>query len=439
MNTQNGTQINATKASASQTAKRSNIENMYPLSPMQEGLLFHSLLSPTSGTYVPQIVLSFSSEPERPINGQLLKQAWEEAVAQHSILRTGFYWEQRDNPFQVVYRSGLSSPADKIWIEQDWQHLSATEQAAKLQVFLACNRSEPFNLNQPPLIRLTLINRGCDRQTASPQNRYYLIWCYHHLILDGWSASQLLKEVFQQYFVSSDNLSGDPSLAPRSAPRAYGEYIAWLNKQDITTAQSFWKDYLDGWAGPTSLPIVKLQTPQTAKPAPPQRVEQQRPLSAKATQRIKTFAQTHKITLNTFIQAALGLVLSRYCDTRDVVFGATCAGRPTALAGALSMVGLFINTLPVRVRLDNDVTVVDWLQGLSAQQAATTDYEYISLRELQQWVNKGKSLFDCLLVFESYPISAESFNAQTDLHLDDIQFNEWTHFPLTILVSGENQ
>ncbi|MEO1395699.1 MAG: amino acid adenylation domain-containing protein [Cyanobacteria bacterium J06634_5] len=411
------------------------IENMYPLSPMQEGLLFHSLLSPASGTYVPQIVLSFSSDPERPINGQLLKQAWEEAVAQHSTLRTGFYWEQRDNPFQVVYRHGASSWTDKIWIEQDWQHLSAAEQAAKLEILLECNRSEPFNLNQPPLMRLTWIDRGCDRQTASPQNRYYLIWCYHHLILDGWSASQLLKEVFQQYFVSSGNLS----VSPRLVPPAYGEYIAWLNKQDITAAQSFWKDYLNGWAGPTSLPIVKIQTPQKAETLSPQLTEQQRPLSAKATQRIKTFAQAHKITLNTLIQVALGLVLSRYCDTRDVVFGATCAGRPTELAGALSMVGLFINTLPVRVRLDNNATVAGWLQGLSTQQAATTDYEYISLRELQQWANEGKSLFDCLLVFESYPISAKTFSAQTDLQLDDIQFNEWTHFPLTILVSGENQ
>ncbi|MEM9087119.1 MAG: amino acid adenylation domain-containing protein [Cyanobacteria bacterium P01_F01_bin.53] len=435
------TQINGQKASASKAApkagKRSNIENMYPLSPMQEGLLFHSLLSPTSGAYVPQVVLSFSSQPENPINGQLLKQAWEEAITRHSILRTGFYWEQRDNPFQVVYRNGPSTWTDKIWIEQDWQQLSSAEQAAKLQILLACNRSEPFNLNQPPLMRLTWINRGCDHQTAPAQNRYYLIWCYHHLILDGWSASQLLKEVFQQYFVSSGNLS----LTPRSAPRAYGEYIAWLNQQNIAVAQSFWKDYLDGWEGPTSLPILKPQTAKQSEtqPAPPQLEEQQRPLSAKTTQRIKAFARTHQITLNTLVQAALGLVLSRYCDTKDIVFGATCAGRPAELAGALSMVGLFINTLPVRVQLDSDIPVVDWLQGLGNQQAATTDYDYISLRELQQWVNDGKSLFDCLLVFESYPISAETFSVQTALHLDDIQFNEWTHFPLTILVSGEEQ
>ncbi|MGB3300747.1 MAG: amino acid adenylation domain-containing protein, partial [Phormidesmis sp.] len=155
------------------------------------------------------------------------------------------------------------------------------------------------------------------------------------------------------------------------------------------------------------------------------------------------FAQTYKVTLNTVVQAALGLVLSRYCNTTDVVFGATCAGRPTGLAGALSMVGLFINTLPVRVRMEGAIALPDWLQNLSDQQATTTDYEYVSLRSLQDWTNQGQSLFDCLLVFESYPVSADMLGAPSDIRpdiqLEDIQFDEWTHFPLTILVSGESQ
>ncbi|MEO1389329.1 MAG: amino acid adenylation domain-containing protein [Cyanobacteria bacterium J06634_6] len=412
------------------TQKRSNIETMYPLSPMQEGLLFHSLLSPAAGTYIPQIVLSFSGE----LDGQLLKQAWEEAIARHSILRTGFYWEQRDQPFQVVYRkSGLSQAAwQNLWIEQDWQQLSEVEQSAKLKILLACNQTEPFNLNQPPLMRLTWIRSKDD----TGKNRYYLIWCYHHLVLDGWSASQLLKEVFQTYFVISGKIP--PINQPVS--RAYGDYIAWLNQQDAAKAESFWQSYLSGWDEPIPLPIINHKA-NSAKNGlvTEQLTEQQRPLSAKATQKLKAFAQTHKVTLNTVVQAALGLVLSRYCDTPDVVFGATCAGRPTALAGALSMVGLFINTLPVRVQIEREETIVDWLQKLSIQQAVTTEYEYVSLRSLQATFNDGNSLFDTLLVFESYPVSVESFNGQTDFQLENIQFNEWTHFPLTILVSGEDQ
>ena len=429
---------NTTSANTSETQskKRSNIETMYPLSPMQEGLLFHSLLSPTAGTYVPQIVLTFAGPNDKQIDGQLLKQAWEDAIARHSILRTGFYWEQRDQPFQVVYRQGgISQNAwQDFWVEQDWQQLSKADQSTKLDILLACNRSEPFNLNQPPLIRLTWVNLG--------ENRYHLVWCYHHLVLDGWSASQLLREVFQSYLASSG------AVPPLSTPvsTAYGDYIAWINKQNISQAESFWIEYLKDWNGLVELAILNranlsnnsLTTQNNSSPTQTL-AEQQRPLSTKATQKLKAFAGTHKVTLNTIVQAALGLVLSRYCDTPDVVFGATCAGRPPEISGALSMVGLFINTLPVRVQVEPQTTVVDWLQKLSAQQANTTDYEYVSLRSLQTTISEGKSLFDTLLVFESYPVAADMLSTQKDLQLEDIQFNEWTHFPLTILVSGDDQ
>jgi len=409
------------------------IENMYPLSPMQEGLLFHSLLSPTAGEYIPQIVLTFVTEPEKRIDAQLLKQVWGNAIARHSILRTGFYWEQRDQPFQVVYRqkdNWQDSWTNKIWIEQDWQSLSDTEQSAKLDMLLAFNRSEPFNLNQPPLMRLTWIDCG--------NNRYRLLWCYHHLILDGWSASQLLKDVFQQYFA----LAGNSALQLQSL-YPYSDYIAWLNKQDTDAAQRFWQSYLKNWEGPTSLPILSRQQQKVSK-ADSNFAEQSRPLSAKATQKLKTFAQAHKLTLNTVIQGALGLVLSRYCDTADIVFGSTCSGRPPTLKGALSMVGLFINTLPVRIQIPETAAVAEWLKNISAQQSKTTEYEYVSLRELKEWVNgkdsvEPKNLFDCLLVFESYPVATDMFGTQADFQLTNIDFNEWTHFPLTLLVSGEEQ
>jgi len=396
---------------------KASIENMYPLSPMQEGLLFHTLLSPTAESYTPQVVLSLSGK----IDSVLLKQAWEAAIAHQSILRTGFYWEQRDQPFQVVYRQSALS-----WVEQDWTGLSAAEQSAKLSVLLECNRSQPFNLNQPPLMRLTWINKG--------NNQHTLIWCYHHLILDGWSASQLLKQVFQQYFI----LVGKIPPLPSSTAPDYGNYIAWVKQQDTEAAQDFWKTYLARWQGPVSLPILSTTPPKTTD-ANTTLTEQQRPFSNKFTQKLRAFAQAHKVTLNTLIQAALGLVLGRYCDTPDVVFGATCAGRPASLPGAMEMIGLFINTLPVRVQLSAQATVVDWLQALHTQQAEATDYEYTSLRELQAWVNGGQSLFDCLLVFESYPVSTNLIGSQTDLSLEKIQFDEWTHFPLTLLVSGEER
>ncbi len=401
---------------APKPSKRNAIANMYPLSPMQEGLLFHTLLTPQAGTYVPQVVLTFSGA----LDSQILRQAWQTALDRHDILRTGFYWEQRDQPFQVVYRQ-LPLP----WVEQDWQTLSARQQTAKLEILLACNRDEPFNLNQPPLMRLIWVALG--------DHRYHLIWCYHHLILDGWSAGQVLKDVFQQYFAYIGTL---PPIAT-TAPSSYGNYIAWLNRQDSAAAQNFWKTYLDGWWEPTVLPILKLGK-VVEGPSSNSLAERQKCLSAAVTQRLRNFCQQHQLTLNTLVQGALGLLLSRYCDIDDAVFGATRAGRPPDLAGSLTTVGLFINTLPVRVRIKRQQTVIEWLQRLSTQQSETTAYDYVSLRDIQGWVNGGRSLFDCLLVFESYPFSAELFQGQTAIELESVQFNEWTHFPLTLLVSVDD-
>ncbi|MEL6136175.1 MAG: amino acid adenylation domain-containing protein [Cyanobacteria bacterium J06626_23] len=400
-----------------QTAKRNNVEDIYPLSPMQQGLLFHTLLAPKAGSYTPQIVLQFSGI----LNGQTLKAAWQTVVERHSILRTGFYWEQRDEPFQVVYRQ-----VPLAWVEQDWQHLSAAEQTAKLSVVKACNRSEPFNLNKPALMRLTW---ACLGKNEAGTDRYCLVWCYHHLILDGWSAAQVLREVFQQYFMLAGTL---PHLSTPSA-LPYGNYIAWLNQQDQSAARTFWKDYFHGWEMPSYLPIINREL---AVPlGTPTLAEQQHRLSAELIRNLHQAAKHHQVTVNILIQAALGLVLSRYTDTHDVVFGATTAGRPTSLSGALQMVGLFINTLPVRVRVNPPVTVAEWLKMLSEQQATTTEHEHISLQALQAQVNGGQPLFDCLLVFESYPVAAEVFASQSAVQLDPVQFDEWTHFPLTLLVT----
>ncbi|MEM1367728.1 MAG: amino acid adenylation domain-containing protein, partial [Cyanobacteria bacterium P01_H01_bin.15] len=391
--------------------KRTAIADMYPLSPMQQGLLFHSLLTPVGGSYVPQVVLTLSGV----IDSDIFKTAWQTIFQRHTILRTGFYWEQREEPFQVVYRQ-VPLP----WVEQDWIELPPTAQAAKLSTLLSCNRSEPFNLNKPPLIRLVWAR--CN------EARYQLIWCYHHLLLDGWSTGQVLKDVFQEYFRQVGTL---PNVALPAA-QSYGRFIAWLQKQDASTTLKFWTEYLAGWSGPTPLPILQAAPGGTL-------IEAKHAFSATKTQQLRTFVQAHQITLNTLVQGALGLLLSRYLNRHDVVFGTTSAGRSPELTGSLTMVGLLINTLPVRVQIAPNRKVIDWLQALSQQQAQTSPYEQVSLRELQGAVNDGRGLFDCLLVFESYPVPAEMFRGQTSLNLETVQFDEWTHFPLTLLVSGDDE
>ncbi|MEM1290628.1 MAG: amino acid adenylation domain-containing protein [Cyanobacteria bacterium P01_H01_bin.162] len=403
--------------------KRKNIENIYPLSPMQQGILFHTLLAPESGVYVPQIVLTLTGE----LDAAALHQAWQQAVTHYDVLRTGFYWEQRDDPFQVVYRQ-----VELPWVHQDWRSQSPELQATRLQVFLDCNQTQPFDLHTPPLMRLALMQVG-DRT-------HHLIWAYHHLILDGWSAANLLKTVFSQYFAITRLPESTPSISsslhPPITPPPYAHYLTWLQAQPAPAAQTFWQSYLQGFSDPTLLPIGAPLITAAAAPT-----EQQHLLSPGQTAQLKTFAQAHQLTLNTLIQGALGLLLSRYCDRDDVVFGATGAGRPPAIPGAATMVGLFINTLPVRVQVPETAEVIPWLQQLQRDRASASTYEYSALMDVQTWseLPPGQALFDCLLVLENYPVNAALLAGQSDLALADVRFIEWTHFPLTLLVStGEH-
>ncbi|HIK05163.1 MAG TPA: amino acid adenylation domain-containing protein [Trichormus sp. M33_DOE_039] len=389
--------------------KRQNIENIYPLSPMQQGMLFHSLLTPQAGVYVPQVCLHL--EGKLDINA--LQAAWNQVVINHPALRTAFYWEQRDKPFQVVFRQ-----VEIPWQFFDWQAISEAELKVKLEAYLESDRSSSFDLKQPPLIRLTLIQLSA--------NKYILIWTQHHLILDGWSSALVIKEVFQNYYNS-------PSYYPNSRP--YGSYIAWLQQQDKIAAQTFWKQQLQGFTTPTlidSFPRLegKKFTPQ----------EKTRSLTPSQTTSLQQWAKQQQLTLNTLLQGAFALLLSRYCNTTDVVFGATSSGRPATLAGVESMVGLFINTLPVRVQVSPSDNVVVWLQKLQAQQAETLDYEFTSLLEIQEWseLAPGTSLFDSILVFENYPVDTTGISGNQDLRIIDIQSLEWTSFPLTVLVSVGN-
>ncbi|WP_414575220.1 amino acid adenylation domain-containing protein [Anabaena sp. CCY 9402-a] len=401
--------------------KRQNIENIYPLSPMQQGMLFHTLLTPQAGVYVPQVCLYL--EGKLDINA--LQTAWNQVVINHPALRTAFYWEQRDKPFQVVFRQ-----VEIPWKLLDWQTISEAEQTVELEKFLesdACGgklRTSSFDLKQPPLMRLALIQLSAAK--------YILIWTQHHLIIDGWSSALIIREVFQNYYNS-------PSYYPNSRP--YGDYIAWLQQQDKIAAKTFWQKQLQGFTTPTSsLPLTRggLGRGKSENLTPQ---EQTRSLTPNQTASLQQWAKQQQLTLNTLLQGAFALLLSRYCNTTDVVFGATSSGRPATLAGVESMVGLFINTLPVRVQVSPTDNLVEWLQKLQAQQAEALDYEYTSLLEIQEWskLAPGTSLFDSILVFENYPVDTSGISGNQDLHITDIQSLEWTSFPLTMLVSVGNQ
>ncbi len=390
-----------------------NVESFYPLSPMQQGMIFHSLLAPESGMYVEQV----SCRLRGCLNIPAFERAWQRVIERYSILRTGFAGEELKEPVQVVHKR-VALPLE----QQDWRGLTAAEQTARLETFLQAGRARGFKLSEPPLMRLALMrvaDDACD-----------FVWCYHHALLDGWSVPLLMREVFA--FYDAFQRRQELRLAP---PRPYRDYIAWLKKQDATRAEAFWRRTLAGVTAPTPLTVDRTSTGDDGY------AEQEIRLPVEATHALQSFARKHQLTTNTLVQGAWALLLSRYSGEESVVFGATVSGRPADLPGAETMIGLFINTLPVRVHAPPEAPPTTWLKELQAQQFEMRQYEYSSLIQVQGWsgVPRGQPLFESILVFENYPIVEALSEQAGSLEILNLQSAEQTNFPLALVagVSGE--
>ncbi|HWG91593.1 MAG TPA: amino acid adenylation domain-containing protein, partial [Candidatus Thermoplasmatota archaeon] len=384
------------------------VENLYPLAPMQEGMLFHALLDPASGVYFEQVTGAL----EGPLDAGAFERAWQAAAARHDVLRTGFLWEGLPRPLQAVHRN-VRIP----FHVHDWRGLSPTEQAARFEALLEEDRRLGFRLDAAPLLRVTLARTG--------EARHRLVWSFHHLLLDGWSVPLLLKEVLDLYGAFSKGRPA-PDL-PRARP--YRDHIAWLLEQDYSRAEAHWREALEGFTAATPLPAGKPGGPTDPG-------EATRFLPEAATAALQSFAREERLTLSTLLQGAWGLVLSRYAGKNDVVFGATVSGRPEALEGVEERLGLFINTVPVRVAFTESEPVRAWLHGLQARQAGLRDHEHTPLVRIQavsEVEPAGAPLFESLLVVENYPADGLQA-AEGGLRFTDLAGSERTNYPLTLVI-----
>ncbi|NEU77735.1 non-ribosomal peptide synthetase [Nostoc sp. UIC 10630] len=391
--------------------KADNIQDIYELSPLQQGILFHSLYAPESAVYFVQLCYSLKGN----FNVVAFEQAWQEVVNRHTVLRTAFYWENLEKPLQVVHRE-----VEVSLIQHDWRDIKPNEQPQKLQELLESDRTCNFDLTQPCLMRLNLIRYNDDC--------YYFVWSKHHLILDGWSTALVLKEVVEIYksLYQGKNL-------PLVLDTSFGNYIGWLQQQDINKAKDFWQQLLQGVTAPT--PLINLNTQDSFKQ--PEKYNQQViKLSQTTTATLQSLARQNQLTLNTLVQGAYALLLSRYSRETDVVYGVTVSGRPADLVNAESMVGMFINTLPIRVKINAEESLLSWLRKLQSQLAEIRQYEYSPLVEVQGWseVPRGLPLFESILVFENYPIDAALKNGMKDLEIQSISSVDNTNYPLTVTV-----
>ena len=398
------------------------VEDVYPLSPMQEGMLFHAVLASDSPIYCQQFVCSIAG----PLDQMAFRGAWAQAIERHTVLRSAFFWDQVEQPLQVVF-----THADPTWVDHDWRGGAPEALRSRLDAFLAIDRPG-LPLDSPPLVQFTLIRTGDDA--------YTFCWRWHHILLDGWSTAIVLEEVFGSYRAATGGAVFKPAPA-----RPFGEYIDWLGAQDPRPAIAYWREQLRGFRAPTPLPYGRasdrapLPGENGAAPASIGRAEVT--LSAASTGRLSAVAREHHLTLNTVARGAWALVLAAHGQRSDVVFGATVAGRPASLPGVDTMVGLFINTVPVRVRIDAGAPLVDWLHRLQAQQAELDQHAYCPLAEIQRLgeMPRRVALFDSILVFENYPIDQSIDPGLSGLTVDGIEVREQTNYPLTVAVVPGDQ
>ncbi len=390
---------------------RNDVVDLFHLSPMQQGMLFHILYTPNTDVYLGQ----FSCALQGDLDANALNSAWQQTLNRHDVLRASFIWENLDEPLQLIHKSV------RVPLEQhDWRSLSDDEQAERWEAFLITERQRGFNLSTPPLMRLALVRLS--------SNSYRFVWTHHHLLIDGWSGALLLREVFNTYEAlrRGEQMRAEP-------PRPFRDYITWLDRQDLSKAEAFWRENLKGFDAPT--PIVIDQASADTEGGMETAGENEVQLTQETTSQLQSLARKHGLTLNTILAGAWALLLNRYSQEETVVFGATVAGRPPSLPGVETMIGLLINTLAVRVRVDEEAELLTWLAGLQAEQVALRDYEYSPLVEVQSWseVERGRPLFESLLVFENYPLDAAALKENLSLHLKDVRSFDRTNYPLTVV------
>jgi non-ribosomal peptide synthetase component F len=318
----------------------------------------------------------------------------------------------------VVYRQPVL-PFEHL----DWRSLTGSERQERLHLFLEEDRARGFDLARAPLMRMTLIRLG--------ETSYQFTWTHHHLLLDGWSVALVIKEVFAFYeaALNGEELRMEPT-------RPYRDYIQWLQQQDTDAAESYWRETLSGFTRPTPLNFGRDAVGEGSETTP-RYGEQELQLSEETTAALHRLARQHRLTLNSVMQGAWALVLSRYSGESDVVYGAVMSGRPAELAGVETMVGLFINTLPVRVRVDGRQKVAQWLQDLQAEQVEMRRYEYSPLAQVQRWseVPADLSLFESAMRFQNYPVDPSLAEGDAELRIPSATSVDHWHYALNLVVN----
>ncbi|MEW6234512.1 MAG: amino acid adenylation domain-containing protein [Candidatus Omnitrophota bacterium] len=387
------------------------VEDILPLSTMQEGMLYHSLAEENSNSYFEQFAYRLRGDLDRG----LFESAWNELVRRHAILRVSFVYKQVKRPLQIVWKK-----RDAEFHYQDLRHLPAAEREARVEYYCQEDRRRPFDLTRCVLMRIALLQ--------IEDKTFEVVWSHHHIILDGWSLG-VLQEDFASIYQA---LRTKQPLALAPAP-SYGDYIDWLEQRDKDAARRFWDAYLEGYDA-LAVPLGRIAGTFA------EYALEERPfsLSKETCAGLNALAARLGATLNSVIQTLWGILLGRYSGKRDVVFGAVVSGRPAEVNGVENMVGLFLHSLPVRIRIDDHQTFAELAQNVQRRAAECEPHHYYPLVEIQTRSPLKHDLLNHLLVFENFPLAQKlqdgSAHSSLGFIVENVRGVEQMHYDFGIVI-----
>ncbi|WP_298500444.1 condensation domain-containing protein, partial [uncultured Algibacter sp.] len=353
--------------------KKVKIEAIYPLNTMQNALLFHHLTEKDDRGF-----LNVECIIEGSLDIDLLKKSWDLAIERHPVLRTSVHWENIKNPIQVII------PISKVNFNiLDWTNFTTTEHKKKLNELKVINKKNSIDFQKNPLSKISLIK-------VKP-NYYYFVWSCHHLLLDGWSSSIILKDVFEFY----DSLITGKKLELESIP-SYKSYLNWQKKIDTNAAKEFWRNTFKDYKQPFLFNKNQHKTKKL--------VQNNIKLSEETSIKVQEIAKAYRITLNTLFQALWALIISKYLNHYDITYGNTVSGRSGDFPNIENITGMFSNVIPVRIKIDFNLSVKDWLKNIQSQQIEARKFEHITINEITEWIETSSNrIFDSLFIFENFP------------------------------------
>jgi len=391
-----------------QKLDKSNIQDILGLTPMQEGMLFHYLSNPEGKQYIEQLGITLSGE----VGENIIKKAWDHVILNNDMLRTIFKWDKLDKPVQIILKQ-----YEIPYTQYNLSNINSTDKITQRTQIMADELNKKIDISENP-IRMAIIKLD--------NSKFILIITYHHILYDGWSNGIILKEFLQ---ACRSLCAGNPPSIIRKSK--FKEFIKYYQIQDKTKQEAFWREYFRGY---DSKSTIAVKVPYSDDCVANSKINYR--LNKKISESIYELCKKEKTTVAAILYTAWGILLQKYSNTNDIVFGTTVSGRNADIAAIEDMVGLFINTLPLRVNSTEDENIQGLLKKVDCILKQRDDYQSTPLIDIKSYsgIHNKEELFDTLVVFENYPLDQALLNSGNYIRIEEYFMTEMTNYKLALTI-----